>query len=514
MALTSYGYPGGIGNRTALIEITDPDHPGVGSNLVDGDLSPAGSISYIDRPAGQRLIFDFSALGPRIIDELTLYKNSLDWGTVQVRGSEDGYEWVELGVPFATNGETTIVHGFANETPYTYYDLLHTVTQVGTCLVKEVDFKLSPACPPHARTSYTFPGGVGDRSLLITVGGTASWGGAGDPQLIVNGNVASDNVWLNSGQSGVTIEFDFSAIGVQRITAFSWWQSGAASQGGWVFEAYDPDLYAWVELKPEFDLGGSAAREDHVVDNEGYYELYRLRNVSGVTTNGPFVYEIEFEIGGQEAASAPEIFSYANSGGTGDRSALIAVTADFAPFLGGVGNLVDGGFGADAIDAFGANPAGPGNEIIFDLTAMGGQAISEFRFFRNDADDDWGDWQFGGSQDGDYWDDLGEVVKLGGTSRRYHEVCNQSVYNYYRLLHVDGVLSGNPWLIEIEFRLSGSPPPDIIAPHRVENESAFGALELFLSGLRPGTVVNQTQFGAPTIVEGEKTYVVTTIILT
>lgn len=508
-ALTSYGNPGGVGNRTASIAVTagvDGPVPGPAQAFVDGSLAYGNSYVFINTPAGHRILFDFSALGARIIDEFTLHKffTPTGWGTVQFRGSLDGVDWDNLGAPLAVGTGDKYVHPLGgNENPYLYYDLLHTVASGDvTVEIQEIDFKIASPCEPHARTSYVYPGGVGDRRPLIAVSGTAvmNVGGALDSShdgFLINGAMDLDNRWFVAGQSGVTIEFDFTTLGPQKVTAFTWWQGNTTTQGDWVFEGHDGS--AWLTLAGPFALGNPRMQEIAVADS-GYRTRYRLRQVAGVTSSSPALNEIEFELGPQATADAPQSFAYGNAGGSGDRSPLVAVTANFSPFSGNVGNLVDGDLAADANGSFGyENLTTQTAKITFSFAAIGPQAIAEFRFFRNNPINNWGTWQFRGSSDGVNYVNLGDPVILGGTQRRYHNTCNQLAYPFYQLAHVAGTLTGQPWLQEIDFRIGGEPYVPTLFPHTVENASLFGAPAVALTAsappLEPATVENENAFG-------------------
>jgi hypothetical protein len=506
-ALTSYGNPGGTGDRTAQITVTQ-DPAGLATPFpewVDGDAAIGGSIQYLATAVGSRVLFDFSALGARIIDEFSLYKfaSPAGWGTVQFRGSLDGIDWDDLGAPLAVGTGEKYVHPIGNAAAYPFYDLLHTVAAGGPVTIQEIDFKIASACEPHAPTSYTYPGGVGDRSALIEVAGTAALNsGVLDTMhdaSLINGVMTADNRWFTAGQSAVTIEFDFSTIGPQAITGFTWWQSNTTTHGTWVFEGYNGAT--WDQLAGPFTLGNPRPQIVTVADS-GYRERYRLRQTSGVTSDSPFLDEIEFELGPPEAEGATDAFSYGNAGGQGDRSALMGVSANFVPAIGSVGNLVDGDFSADGSGSFGYEDlAAPSALITFELLTA--QAIAEFRFFRSSPADNWGTWQFRASADDVTYLNLGDPLVLGGTERRYHNACNQLAYPFYQLQHVAGTLAGAPWLTEIEFRIGGEPVVLAFFPHRFANQTIFGTPVLGLLAdvppLLPQTVANASAIGAPSL---------------
>ncbi|MES2596386.1 MAG: hypothetical protein V4662_13660 [Verrucomicrobiota bacterium] len=145
--------------------------------------------------------------------------------------------------------------------------------------------------------------------------------------------------------------------------------------------------------------------------------------------------------------------SYANAGGTGNRSGIISIATSGSAFVGTVGVMIDGSLASTGFYFGGAGTAG--DYISFDFGSD--KIIDEVRW-TNNAPFEHGVWKLQGSADNSSYSDLGASFTLGSTSTATstHPVSNTSGFRYYRLTKVSGANSGSPWLYEIEFKI-GTP---------------------------------------------------------
>jgi hypothetical protein len=147
--------------------------------------------------------------------------------------------------------------------------------------------------------------------------------------------------------------------------------------------------------------------------------------------------------------------SYANPGGSGDRSGSVTLTLPIGYTNSGTTNLVNGSYADVAGEAFGSNPA-TGAYFQFDFGSGAAKVISEITWYQNGAYAQ-GVWKLQGSDDNATWTDLGSSFTLGDAS------ANPSVhpigatytkgYRYFRLTKVSGSTNASPYEREVEFKI-------------------------------------------------------------
>ncbi len=154
----------------------------------------------------------------------------------------------------------------------------------------------------------------------------------------------------------------------------------------------------------------------------------------------------------------PQAPSYANSGGSGDRSALITLTQ--AAYLNSRPGMV-----SPSIMINGVNNAGTayfnthqaymydGWWLMFDFGTP--KLIDEFKWYQQNSSTH-GTWKFQGSLDNSTWVDIGTSFTLGGsTTQTVTEISSNILgYRYYRLYLVTGPSSNLSYLYEIEFKIA------------------------------------------------------------
>lgn len=151
--------------------------------------------------------------------------------------------------------------------------------------------------------------------------------------------------------------------------------------------------------------------------------------------------------------------SYSNLGGTGNRSALIAVTASSAytsSQAGSAQNLVNGNMTADSTNAWATVAAAvSGNFIRFDFGSGASKIINEAKWYQNNSGAA-GTHKWQGSNDAANWTDIGNAFTLGGATTQTHTELagNSAHYRYYQLLGASGNLSATIWYVEIEFKIA------------------------------------------------------------
>jgi hypothetical protein len=157
-----------------------------------------------------------------------------------------------------------------------------------------------------------------------------------------------------------------------------------------------------------------------------------------------------FEVNVAAGGGAP---SYANPGGTGDRTASITVTDSGGYWAGTISKLVNG-INPDNDQYMGA-VAVAGRYLRFDFGAGKSKLITEVKWYQ-DTTDAHGTWQWQGSDNGSDWTDIGSSFTLGGATTQTQTSMsgNASGYRYYQPLGVSGNASANPYINEIEFKIA------------------------------------------------------------
>lgn len=150
--------------------------------------------------------------------------------------------------------------------------------------------------------------------------------------------------------------------------------------------------------------------------------------------------------------------SYANAGGTGDRTSIIAVSISPTLTTNTNSNLVDGATGANTTDSVGFSAVSvAGLFIRFDFGAGASKVIQEARWLQTNTVTH-GTWRWQGSDDAAAWVDIGATFTLGGATTQLQTTLadNTRGFRYYRLLGVSGTANASAWIQEVEFSIHSS----------------------------------------------------------
>ena len=144
---------------------------------------------------------------------------------------------------------------------------------------------------------------------------------------------------------------------------------------------------------------------------------------------------------------------WTNSGGTGNRTGSITVTATNITAGGGSpSNLVDG---SQADSYWWVTATGNGTAYLtFDFGTA--KIIDAFRWYQDNGTSH-GTWRLEGSNDNSNWTQIGSDFTLRAATSNsggFFWFSNSTAYRYYRLRHMSGSRQQNPYLREIEFRIS------------------------------------------------------------
>lgn len=171
--------------------------------------------------------------------------------------------------------------------------------------------------------------------------------------------------------------------------------------------------------------------------------------------------------------------SYSNSGGQGNRTAIITVNTTFSLNQGTINNLVDGSSTDDSAGSIvltGAAATGKYIRFQFEHAVK----ITEATLTQSAATAQ-GTAKWQGSNNGSDWTDIGSAFAVGGaTSQAQTELSgNTGYYLYYRLLWTDGSVSAAPWVREIIFKISNTENAEMTLKPSALTASAEPALATF-----------------------------------
>lgn len=147
--------------------------------------------------------------------------------------------------------------------------------------------------------------------------------------------------------------------------------------------------------------------------------------------------------------------SYANAGGTGDRTASVTVTTDIGTAAGSIQKLVNGNSTLDGSNAWLCSTASwIGKRIVYDFGAK--KLITAMKFTHQQTGYNHGTAKFGGSNDGTNWTYYGSAVVIVsdlGPTEYTGLAANVTGYRYYCLEGVTGNANGSTWMAEHEFKI-------------------------------------------------------------
>lgn len=194
---------------------------------------------------------------------------------------------------------------------------------------------------------------------------------------------------------------------------------------------------------------GSPSASAAVVDGAG---------VTSSTGTGAMAADDAVVVGDGEIVIAYST-SYANTGGTGNRTGIITASSSSALFgSGNVNNLINGNttelttwFNNGKTDAV----------LTFDFGSGEAVVINKFKWYQSNTANH-GTWKWQSSDDGSSWSDEGSSFTFDGTAgvgKEFNQPGNTTTaHRYWRLMYVSGGLpgtNGGPYTYEIEFEIDG-----------------------------------------------------------
>ena len=294
-------------------------------------------------------------------------------------------------------------------------------------------------------TSYSNGGGTGERNSIILASSSSGALSSGAVMALINGTT-NNETWLTAGalSGSVYLRYDF---GIERVVdEAKFYQSSATAQGTWKWQGSD-DASSWTDIGSSFAIAASTTQSlTELNGNTTAWRYYQIVGVSGSTSAGPYVQEMEFKIEDLPASST----SYANTGGTGDRQATITETTTVT-WNGTFSKIIDG----DTTESthWMTSGANAGLYIRFDFGS--GKFIDQVKWYQSSAVSQ-GIWKWQGSDDASSWTDVSNPFYLGAVAAT-QTIClypaNATSYRYWQIIGVSGSASSGAYQCEVEFKI-------------------------------------------------------------
>jgi hypothetical protein len=147
-------------------------------------------------------------------------------------------------------------------------------------------------------------------------------------------------------------------------------------------------------------------------------------------------------------------FSYSNTGGNGNRTAIITATTTGGLAAGTIPTIVNGSFAASTAGGFRWTNGQSSLVIHYDFGVGHAPQIDQFKFTQSAAGFSSGTWQWEFSDDDSSWTVCSATQVLNTTVVTWDATVIGS-HRYYRRRQVSGTTSSGPWQEEDEFRIRG-----------------------------------------------------------
>jgi hypothetical protein len=116
--------------------------------------------------------------------------------------------------------------------------------------------------------------------------------GHDDVTKLIDGANNEDTYFENNANvAGEWLEVDFG--NPKQVDKMKWTQNNGSSHGTWKLQGYNG---SWIDISPEFTLGGSTTTIYGTTWDGNRYQRVRLIGVSGQVSSSPWLYELNFKI--------------------------------------------------------------------------------------------------------------------------------------------------------------------------------------------------------------------------
>lgn len=146
-------------------------------------------------------------------------------------------------------------------------------------------------------TSYANTGGSGNRAGIVTIAESVGTMMLYESYLIdgaTGSGIAFFGGYPSAINDGDWISFDFGSSKVVDEAKF--YQQNTTAHGTWKIQG-SVDASSWSDIGSSFTLGGAASQTiTEIAGNTIAYRYIRFYLITGPSSNGPYLYEIEFKI--------------------------------------------------------------------------------------------------------------------------------------------------------------------------------------------------------------------------
>jgi hypothetical protein len=170
--------------------------------------------------------------------------------------------------------------------------------------------------------------------------------------------------------------------------------------------------------------------------------------------------------------------SYSNSGGSGNRTALITISQSASNILlpqnsGTLNNYINGV--TSEAKLYWTNVAVAGRYLRFDFGTS--KLITEVTFYNQPYSTTLGTWKWQGSNDAISWTDVSSSFALADSTVVDTSMsANTTGYRYYQLLGVSGTVSNTPDAYEITFKIDDYNPTKIFGGYVISTDDTIDGL--------------------------------------
>lgn len=167
--------------------------------------------------------------------------------------------------------------------------------------------------------------------------------------------------------------------------------------------------------------------------------------------------------------------SYANVGGTGNRTSIITASIS-SQLSSNLPSLLINGVTTNEF-GFLSGVTTTGYFIKFDFQKSSSKLINEIKWIQSGTQTH-GVWKIQGSNDDTTWIDLNTDFTLGGATTQIIPLTpNAQSFRYFRFLGISGITSGSPFIQEIEFKITNSYTNEITSFNKIPKHISSNLIE-------------------------------------
>jgi len=244
-----------------------------------------------------------------------------------------------------------------------------------------------------------------------------------------------------SGLTNAKLKFTFDDSVI--LTGISIEQDNTTNNGTWQLAGSNDDT-TYTDIADPIQIGLSLVRTNFF-ENTVAYKYYTLTQVSGTTSNSPYIRNFSFftnHINDYLNIAAP---NWNGPWSSGERRHSIHAEVVSGTFGGDIANSITNGI-------VGNFDWGNGNTTAKLKFTSPYKIIIAGVMFDNSSTENNGTWQLAGSNDDTTYTDIADPFPMGGAIIVINEFENIVAYKYYTLTQVGGTTANRPYIRKISFK--------------------------------------------------------------